>query len=240
MIRTCHAHHTELCAVTYKIRDARSGALVDVQQTDLRMGANVAWSRGAALVDPAAPAGTYAIGACRPAKPDRTGVRRGKNEATVCRVRFGRCCCSVCRSSPARPRAGQGSRARGCRNLLCRRTPVRVIDRHRPSPAPAEGPKPRAAATAADGEDGERSGQLPPNACSVVTSMTVNCWSRRSRPAPPVLIVLSQDEYAGAAGEVRHRRCEGAEGRVRPRITFSDNDTARRRARSTADPGKSS
>ena len=34
-------------AVAYKIRDARSGALVDVQQTDLRMGANVAWSRGA-------------------------------------------------------------------------------------------------------------------------------------------------------------------------------------------------
>ncbi len=34
-------------AVTYKIRDARSGALVDVRQTDLRMGANVAWSRGA-------------------------------------------------------------------------------------------------------------------------------------------------------------------------------------------------
>jgi uncharacterized protein DUF2380 len=34
-------------AVTYKIRDARSGALIDVKQTDLRMGANVAWSRGA-------------------------------------------------------------------------------------------------------------------------------------------------------------------------------------------------
>src|SRR3954464_10321549 len=34
-------------AVTFKIRDARSGALVDVKQTDLRMGANVAWSRGA-------------------------------------------------------------------------------------------------------------------------------------------------------------------------------------------------
>ena len=34
-------------AVTYKIRDARSGALLDVKQTDLRMGANVAWSRGA-------------------------------------------------------------------------------------------------------------------------------------------------------------------------------------------------
>jgi hypothetical protein len=34
-------------AVTYKIRDARSGALLDVRQTDLRMGANVAWSRGA-------------------------------------------------------------------------------------------------------------------------------------------------------------------------------------------------
>jgi Protein of unknown function (DUF2380) len=34
-------------AVTFKLRDARSGALVDTEQTDLRMGANVAWSRGA-------------------------------------------------------------------------------------------------------------------------------------------------------------------------------------------------
>jgi hypothetical protein len=34
-------------AVTYRIRDARSGAIVAVKQTDLRMGANVAWSRGA-------------------------------------------------------------------------------------------------------------------------------------------------------------------------------------------------
>jgi Protein of unknown function (DUF2380) len=34
-------------AVTYKIRDARSGALLDVEQTDLRAGANSAWSRGA-------------------------------------------------------------------------------------------------------------------------------------------------------------------------------------------------
>ena len=34
-------------AVTYKIRNARSGAIVAVEQTDLRMGANVAWSRGA-------------------------------------------------------------------------------------------------------------------------------------------------------------------------------------------------
>jgi Protein of unknown function (DUF2380) len=34
-------------AVTYRIRDARSGAMVAVAQTDLRMGANVAWSRGA-------------------------------------------------------------------------------------------------------------------------------------------------------------------------------------------------
>ena len=34
-------------AVTYKIRDARSGALVAVEQTDLRAGANSAWSRGA-------------------------------------------------------------------------------------------------------------------------------------------------------------------------------------------------
>jgi Protein of unknown function (DUF2380) len=33
--------------VTYKLRDARSGAIVAVGQTDLRMGANVAWSRGA-------------------------------------------------------------------------------------------------------------------------------------------------------------------------------------------------
>jgi Protein of unknown function (DUF2380) len=34
-------------AVTFKLRDARSGAVVAVEQTDLRMGANVAWSRGA-------------------------------------------------------------------------------------------------------------------------------------------------------------------------------------------------
>jgi Protein of unknown function (DUF2380) len=34
-------------AVTYRIRDARSGAIAAVEQTDLRMGANVAWSRGA-------------------------------------------------------------------------------------------------------------------------------------------------------------------------------------------------
>ena len=34
-------------AVTYKVRDVRSGAIVDTGQTDLRMGANVAWSRGA-------------------------------------------------------------------------------------------------------------------------------------------------------------------------------------------------
>lgn len=32
--------------VTYKIRDARSGAIVGTGRTDLRMGANVAWSRG--------------------------------------------------------------------------------------------------------------------------------------------------------------------------------------------------
>jgi uncharacterized protein DUF2380 len=34
-------------AVTFKLRDARSGAIIAVRQTDLRMGANVAWSRGA-------------------------------------------------------------------------------------------------------------------------------------------------------------------------------------------------
>src|SRR3954453_15380323 len=34
-------------AVTFKLRDARSGTIVPVEQTDLRMGANVAWSRGA-------------------------------------------------------------------------------------------------------------------------------------------------------------------------------------------------
>jgi hypothetical protein len=34
-------------AVTYKIRDVQTGALVDVEQTDLRAGANSAWSRGA-------------------------------------------------------------------------------------------------------------------------------------------------------------------------------------------------
>ena len=34
-------------AVTYKVRDVRSGAIVGSGHTDLRMGANVAWSRGA-------------------------------------------------------------------------------------------------------------------------------------------------------------------------------------------------
>ena len=34
-------------AVTYKVRDVRSGAIFGSGQTDLRMGANVAWSRGA-------------------------------------------------------------------------------------------------------------------------------------------------------------------------------------------------
>jgi Protein of unknown function (DUF2380) len=34
-------------AVAYKIRDAQSGALVDVEQTDLRAGDTLAWSRGA-------------------------------------------------------------------------------------------------------------------------------------------------------------------------------------------------
>ena len=34
-------------AVTYKVRNAQSGELVGVEQTGLRMGANVAWSRGA-------------------------------------------------------------------------------------------------------------------------------------------------------------------------------------------------
>jgi hypothetical protein len=34
-------------AVTYKIREVKSGELVDVEQTDLRAGANSAWSRGA-------------------------------------------------------------------------------------------------------------------------------------------------------------------------------------------------
>jgi len=34
-------------AVTYKLRDAHSGAMIDVEQTGLRAGANYAWPRGA-------------------------------------------------------------------------------------------------------------------------------------------------------------------------------------------------
>ncbi|HEY1735896.1 MAG TPA: DUF2380 domain-containing protein, partial [Methylovirgula sp.] len=34
-------------AVTYQIRDAVTGKLIDVQQSDLRIGANYSWSRGA-------------------------------------------------------------------------------------------------------------------------------------------------------------------------------------------------
>ena len=35
-------------AVTFKLRDARTGAPIDVEQTDLRIGANYSWDRGAA------------------------------------------------------------------------------------------------------------------------------------------------------------------------------------------------
>ena len=35
-------------AVTFKIRDARTGAPIAVEQTDLRIGANYSWNRGAA------------------------------------------------------------------------------------------------------------------------------------------------------------------------------------------------
>jgi Protein of unknown function (DUF2380) len=35
-------------AVTYKIRDARTGALISVEQSDLRVGADYSWNRGAA------------------------------------------------------------------------------------------------------------------------------------------------------------------------------------------------
>ncbi len=35
-------------AVTFKVRDARTGAPIAVEQTDLRMGANYSWNRGAA------------------------------------------------------------------------------------------------------------------------------------------------------------------------------------------------
>jgi hypothetical protein len=35
-------------AVTFKIRDTRTGALIAVEQTDLRIGANYSWNRGAA------------------------------------------------------------------------------------------------------------------------------------------------------------------------------------------------
>ncbi len=35
-------------AVTFKLRDARSAKLIDVEQTDLRIGANYSWDRGAA------------------------------------------------------------------------------------------------------------------------------------------------------------------------------------------------
>lgn len=34
--------------VTFRLRDARTGALISVEQTDLRMGANYSWNRGAA------------------------------------------------------------------------------------------------------------------------------------------------------------------------------------------------
>ena len=35
-------------AVTFKLRDAQTGSPIDVEQTDLRIGANYSWDRGAA------------------------------------------------------------------------------------------------------------------------------------------------------------------------------------------------
>ena len=35
-------------AVTFRLRDAKSGAVIDVEQTDLRIGASYSWNRGAA------------------------------------------------------------------------------------------------------------------------------------------------------------------------------------------------
>jgi hypothetical protein len=34
--------------VTFKLRDVRIGAPIDVEQTDLRIGANYSWNRGGA------------------------------------------------------------------------------------------------------------------------------------------------------------------------------------------------
>jgi hypothetical protein len=47
--------------VTYKLRDTKSGALVDVKQTDLRMGANVGLEPRGAVADREPPAGTGEI-----------------------------------------------------------------------------------------------------------------------------------------------------------------------------------
>ena len=33
-------------AVTYKLRDAKTGKIIDVEQSDLRIGANYSWNRG--------------------------------------------------------------------------------------------------------------------------------------------------------------------------------------------------
>ena len=34
-------------AVTYKLRDAKTGKIIDVEQSDLRIGASYSWNRGA-------------------------------------------------------------------------------------------------------------------------------------------------------------------------------------------------
>ena len=109
-------------AVTYKIRDARSGALVDVKQTDLRMGANVAWSRGARwLIE-------IVCWSRRNSCQNEPHVTKCKgticdgkaDETTDVEPRFDRRRCCLRLFCPARPGAGDDARARRRRNPLCR------------------------------------------------------------------------------------------------------------------------
>ena len=53
-------------AVTYKIRDAQSGALVDVEQTDLRAGRQFGLEPWRALADPAPSAGKGELARTKP------------------------------------------------------------------------------------------------------------------------------------------------------------------------------
>ena len=109
-------------AVTFKLRDARSGAIVAVEQTDLRMGANVAWSRGARwlIQNRLLERRNSCQNETHVTKRQRNHLDGKADETTDVEPRFDRRRCCLRLFCPARSGAGDDARARRRRNPLCR------------------------------------------------------------------------------------------------------------------------